>query len=236
MNILICDDDKHYVDTIRKYVDEFFVERKITDYMVYEYYSGEEAAKNTKKIDIAFLDVEMSGINGIEAGRYLRKNNRNIVIFIITSYMGYLEDAMDEGVFRYINKPMERPVIMRGLQKALVLCSKRQSNKVNIEYNGNNIIIEQDSIICIESLVRKRYISTDTESYISLKSLSYWLNVLDKDRFFLANKSCIVNIDRVVRFTDKHIELKGAKEPIDLSREEKNAFKQKMLLYLAGQE
>lgn len=131
MNILICDDDKHYVDTIRKYVDEFFVERKITDYMVYEYYSGEEAAKNTKKIDIAFLDVEMSGINGIEAGRYLRKNNRNIVIFIITSYMGYLEDAMDEGVFRYINKPMERPVIMRGLQKALVLCSKRQSNKVN---------------------------------------------------------------------------------------------------------
>lgn len=84
MNILICDDDKHYVDTIRKYVDEFFVERKITDYMVYEYYSGEEAAKNTKKIDIAFLDVEMSGINGIEAGRYLRKNNRNIVIFIIT--------------------------------------------------------------------------------------------------------------------------------------------------------
>ena len=41
MNILICDDDKHYVDTIRKYVDEIFVERKITDYMVYEYYSGE---------------------------------------------------------------------------------------------------------------------------------------------------------------------------------------------------
>lgn len=31
MNILICDDDKHYVDTIRKYVDEFFVERKITE-------------------------------------------------------------------------------------------------------------------------------------------------------------------------------------------------------------
>lgn len=35
MNILICDDDKHYVDTIRKYVDEFFVERKITDFIWY---------------------------------------------------------------------------------------------------------------------------------------------------------------------------------------------------------
>lgn len=236
MNILICDDDKLYVDMIRKYVDEFFAEHKITDYNVYEYNSGDEAAKNNEKIDIAFLDVEMQGINGIEAGRCLRNNNKHIVIFIITSYMGYLDDAMDEGVFRYINKPLERPVIMRGLQKALLLCSKHQSKKVNIEYNGNNTIIEQDSIICIESLVRKRYIRTDTESYTSLKSLSYWQSVLDEDKFFLVNKSCIVNIDRVIRFTDKHVELRGVAKPVDLSREKRAAFKQKMLLYLAGQE
>ena len=207
MNILICDDDKLYVDMIRKYVDEFFAEHKITDYKVYEYNSGDEAAKNTDKIDIAFLDVEMDGINGIEAGKCLRNNNKNIVIFIITSYMGYLDDAMDEGVFRYINKPLERPVIMRGLHKALLLCSKSQSKKINIEYKGDNVIIEQDSIICIESLVRKRYIKTDTQSYVSLKSLSYWQSVLDEDKFFLVNKSFIVNIDRVERFTDKYIEL-----------------------------
>lgn len=236
MNILICDDDKLYVDMIRKYVDEFFAEHKITDYNVYEYNSGDEAAKNTDKIDIAFLDVEMQGINGIEAGRCLRNNNKHIVLFIITSYMGYLDDAMDEGVFRYINKPLERPVIMRGLHKALLLCSKNQSKKVNIEYNGNNTIIEQDSIICIESLVRKRYIRTDTESYTSLKSLLYWQSVLDEDKFFLVNKSCIVNIDRVIRFTDKHVELREVAEPVDLSREKRVAFKQKMLLYLAGQE
>lgn len=201
MNILICDDDKLYIDMIRKYVDEFFADHKITDYKVYEYNSGDEAAKNNEKIDIAFLDVEM-----------------------------------DEGVFRYINKPLERPVIMRGLHKALLLCSKSQSKKINIEYKGDNVIIEQDSIICIESLVRKRYIKTDTQSYISLKSLSYWQSVLDEDKFFLVNKSFIVNIDRVERFTDKYIELKGIEEPIDLSREKRTAFKQKMLLYLAGQE
>ena len=87
MNILICDDDKLYVDMIRKYVDEFFVEHKITDYKVYEYYSGDEAAKNSEKIDIAFLDVEMNGINGIEASTILRKNNKDIIVFIITSYI-----------------------------------------------------------------------------------------------------------------------------------------------------
>ena len=59
-----------------------------------------------------------------------------------------------------------------------------KAKKINIEYKGDNVIIEQDSIICIESLVRKRYIKTDTQSYISLKSLSYWQSVLDEDKIF----------------------------------------------------
>lgn len=88
----------------------------------------------------------------------------------------------------------------------------------------------------LQITIRKRYIKTDTQSYISLKSLSYWQSVLDEDKFFLVNKSFIVNIERVERFTDKYIELKGIEEPIDLSREKRTAFKQKMLLYLAGQE
>ena len=66
-----------------------------------------------------------------------------------------------------------------------------------------------------------------------MKSLSYWKSVLEEDRFFLVNKSCIVNIAKVIRFSDKYVELKGINEPIDLSREKRTAFKQKMLLYLA---
>ena len=42
MNILICDDDKLYVDMIRKYVDEFFGEHKITDYRSEERRVGKE--------------------------------------------------------------------------------------------------------------------------------------------------------------------------------------------------
>lgn len=181
MNILICDDDKLYVDMIRKYVDEFFVEHKITDYKVYEYYSGDEAAKNSEKIDIAFLDVEMNGINGIEVSKILRKNNKDIVVFIITSYMGYLDDAMDEGVFRYINKPIEKIIIFRGLQKAVDLCYKKQSRKIMIKSASANIIIEQDSIIYIESIMRKRYIYTEKKDYISNNSLTFWKNILDND-------------------------------------------------------
>ena len=236
MNILICDDDKLYVDMIRKYVDEFFADHKITDYKVYEYNSGDEAAKNNEKIDIAFLDVEMNGINGIEASTILRKNNKDIIVFIITSYMGYLDDAMDEGVFRYINKPIEKITIFRGLQKAVDLCYKKQSRKIVIESANANVIIEQDSILYIESLLRKRHIYTESGEYISTESLTYWKNILGKETFCHVNKSTIINIKKVKEFSNTYVKLENVEGTIDIARDRRNEFKQKLLMYLAGQE
>ena len=236
MNILICDDDKLYVDMIRKYVDEFFADHKITDYKVYEYNSGDEVAKNNEKIDIAFLDVEMNGINGIEASTILRKNNKDIIVFIITSYMGYLDDAMDEGVFRYITNPIEKITIIRGLQKAVDLCYKKQSRKIVIESANANVIIEQDSILYIESLLRKRHIYTESGEYISTESLTYWKNILGKETFCHVNKSTIINIKKVKEFSNTYVKLENVEGTIDIARDRRNEFKQKLLMYLAGQE
>lgn len=236
MNILICDDDKICVERMKEYVQDFFRDRKIADYKIYEYYSGEAAARESDIIDIAFLDVEMDGINGIEVSKILRKNNKDIVVFIITSYMGYLDDAMDEGVFRYINKPIEKIIIFRGLQKAVDLCYKKQSRKIVIKSANANIIIEQDSIIYIESIMRKRYIYTEKKDYISNNSLTFWKNILDNDIFCIVNKSIIINITKVEEFSNSYIKLKNIEQMISLSRDKKDEFKQKLLMYLAGQE
>lgn len=221
---------------MKEYVQDFFRDRKIADYKIYEYYSGEAAARESDIIDIAFLDVEMDGINGIEVSKILRKNNKDIVVFIITSYMGYLDDAMDEGVFRYINKPIEKIIIFRGLQKAVDLCYKKQSRKIMIKSASANIIIEQDSIIYIESIMRKRYIYTEKKDYISNNSLTFWKNILDNDIFCIVNKSIIINITKVEEFSNSYIKLKNIEQMISLSRDKKDEFKQKLLMYLAGQE
>ena len=149
MNILICDDDRQYVDLLNKYVTSFFRNHNIPDYNIYKYFSGEDVVKDMKYIDIAFLDVEMDGINGIEVGRRLRQKNPDIVIFIITSYMGYLDEAMDQRVFRYINKPIEKPAIMRGMQKALALSYKKAMGIAKVWHIGRISWM----IICLSRLI-----------------------------------------------------------------------------------
>ena len=43
--------------------------------------------------DIVFLDIEMPGMNGIYVGNELKKVNRNVIVFVVTSYSEYLEDV-----------------------------------------------------------------------------------------------------------------------------------------------
>ena len=237
MNILICDDDRQYVDLLNKYVTSFFRNHNIPDYNIYKYFSGEDVVKDMKYIDIAFLDVEMDGINGIEVGRRLRQKNPDIVIFIITSYMGYLDEAMDQRVFRYINKPIEKPAIMRGMQKALALSYKKAMGRIVITVDNREIVVNQNSIICVVATGHSKYIYTDDGNiYENSESMAYWKDKLDDNMFVQTNKSYIVNISYVKSISDGIIELNGIKEKAVLSRGSRKELKTKLLMYHASQE
>lgn len=237
MNILICDDDRQYVDLLNKYVTSFFRNHNIPDYNIYKYFSGEDVVKDMKYIDIAFLDVEMDGINGIEVGRRLRQKNPDIVIFIITSYMGYLDEAMDQRVFRYINKPIEKPAIMRGMQKAIALSYKKAMGRIVITVDNREIVVNQNSIICVVATGHSKYIYTDDGNiYENCESMAYWKDKLDDNMFVQTNKSYIVNISYVKSISDGIIELNGIKEKAVLSRGSRKELKTKLLMYHASQE
>ena len=102
MRIAICDDEKEYRELILEYVKFYFNERHI-DFEVVQFESGEAIINSNKNFDIVFLDIEMRAVNGIKVAEVLNKQN-NVVIFIITAYNCYLDDAMDLKVFRFIDK------------------------------------------------------------------------------------------------------------------------------------
>lgn len=63
----------------------------------------------------------MPGLDGIYVGNELKKKDKDIIIFIITSYSEYLDEAMLFHVFRYLSKPIDRQRLFRNLKNALDL-------------------------------------------------------------------------------------------------------------------
>ena len=100
--IIICDDDRDFAEWFEKIIIRYFESSK-KEFIIKKYYSAEEVLLSDMNMtDIAFLDVEMKAMNGIQLGYEIQRKCPNITIFIITSYSQYLDDAMDLKVFRYL--------------------------------------------------------------------------------------------------------------------------------------
>ena len=116
MRVILCDDDTEVLAQLQRYVTEFFksLGGALPEFAVYS--SGDELLKNETGADIAFLDVEMPGLNGIHVGTRLKELSPKIKIFIVTSYPDYLDEAMRFNVFRYLSKPIDKNRLFRNLK------------------------------------------------------------------------------------------------------------------------
>ena len=106
-----------------------------------------EAVKNVK-IDVAFLDIEMGGINGVELGKRLKSINPNINIIFVTGYDQYALDAYSMHASGYLTKPVSVEKLKMELSNLRYpMPSMDDSNKLKVQcfghfevfYNGNPV-------------------------------------------------------------------------------------------------
>lgn len=210
LNIAVCDDNKECLDEICACLKNYFSE-KFIEYNLYRYSCGEElAADYEKSFDIAFLDVEMKKINGIQTGYELRKSNPDIHIFVITSYTQYLDDAMDLRVFRYIEKPIDTRRICRGMDAVL-----SKNKKYEFISEGIKIELHENEIAYIYKSHRKSILVKDNDSSISTDmTIKEWLELFKESNSFSSpHYSYIVNLNYVsINERSVKIQLKNGRE------------------------
>lgn len=115
MRILICDDDVMIQRELTKYLSEYFHRHNLRLPDICRFHTGHDLLMDSGNKDIVFLDVEMPGLSGISVGTSLKKSNPDVIIFIVTSYSEYLDDAMRFHVFRYLSKPIDKQRLFRNL-------------------------------------------------------------------------------------------------------------------------
>lgn len=121
MRILICDDDLELSQQLEKILISFFQKNSLKYPEIVIYNNGTDLLQDFQSKDIVFLDIEMPGMNGIYIGNELKRQNNNAIIFVVTSYSQYLDEAMRFHVFRYLSKPLDKQRIFRNMKDALAL-------------------------------------------------------------------------------------------------------------------
>ena len=102
----------------------------------------------TEQCDIAFLDIEMKGINGVELARELKKLNPDINIIFTTGFGSYRDVAFDLHASGYLIKPITVEGVKReldNLRRPVALPKRLKVNtfgNFDVLYDGSPLVFK----------------------------------------------------------------------------------------------
>ena len=115
---------------------------------------GKEAINliSTNDIDVAILDVEMPEATGLDVLEYIRSNNIDCKVVIVTTFkrMGYFERAIKNNVDAYVLKDRSIDELMKTINNVLAGHKEYSPELMDNIFNSHNPLTNQEKIILIK--------------------------------------------------------------------------------------
>ena len=115
---------------------------------------GKEAIDliSTNNIDVAILDVEMPEATGLDVLEYIRSNNIDCKVVIVTTFkrMGYFERAIKNNVDAYVLKDRSIDELMKTINNVLAGHKEYSPELMDNIFNNHNPLSNQEKIILIK--------------------------------------------------------------------------------------
>ena len=109
MNIIAVDDEPLALASLVKQLETLFPNQAIRGFSSP---SAALASMRETPADVAFLDIHMAGMSGLELGLCFKAVNPPINIIFVTAYSAYAVDAMKMRASGYILKPATQEAIL----------------------------------------------------------------------------------------------------------------------------
>ncbi|HWR45035.1 LytTR family DNA-binding domain-containing protein [Sporomusa sp.] len=212
VKVIIADDERLMAVELQSLLLETYPDLQIVGVA----HDGEAALQliTTYKPDIAFLDIQMPGMTGLEVAKKLIACEEPPAVVFATAYDEYALKAFAVNAMDYILKPYDELDIERVMgkfEKMLARSTVKPKSSGNIEVSkscavrkfsvekGDRMeVIDSDKIEIVYAKDRLVYIKTlDGENYRTKLTLQDFESKLPSDRFFRCHRNFVVNVNQI---------------------------------------
>ncbi len=175
--------------------------------------------------DIAFLDVDMPGLSGIELLRIV-KDDIPVAIFV-TSHMEYALESYELAAFDFLLKPVKterfNAAVDRAFEfiemkeKALAYTVQFEKKTITIKDGYEHILIPLNDILYLEAMRDYTRIITSKKKYMTLTSLSVFITQLPENLFSRIHRSYAVNLKKITAFQNNELFIGTLSLPVSKS-------------------
>ena len=172
-----------------------------------------------KDFDVLLLDIEMTGMDGVELARTVRRDNEAVQIVFITGYSDYIAEGYEVSALHYLMKPVKEEKFDQVLTRAVSRLARNEPF-LTLELPGETVRVPLPEIRYLD--VQQNYVTVHAkEDYTLKRPLAELEAELDR-RFSRVGRSCIVNLTRIRRVARTEAELtSGERIPLPRGQYEK---------------
>lgn len=212
MNICICDDNVEHSNYIHLCVQNFFLEKSLSDYSLYQL-KPEELQNSLINRDfpytISILDIELGSMNGIYVASKINQINPNCKIIFITNFDSYQEDVYDAIHCDFVKKTQLPNRLYSALDRVLIKHLLFPNHSLKISIQGKTIYLLYYDIIYFEQEKHRTHIYTQNGAkHTHNNPLSFFISSLkDAPQFIQTHKSYLINIQCLTEFSSSEVTL-----------------------------
>lgn len=235
LQIIIVEDEPDTAALLENYLKQYSEAHKISIHSS-NYGDAERfftALKTGLSPDLILLDIELPGMNGMDAARQLRKTGNTTPVIFVTNLAQYAVKGYDVNALDFIVKPVSYQQFAMKLRKALRIIEQNIGTRIAITVDRNVKFIPSGKLLYVEILNHDLFYHTSESTFRCRGSLSRIEQEL-KDFGFLRISSCyLVNMKYIAELTSHSVILSNGEE-LSISRTQKKEILKSLTTYIGG--
>ncbi len=209
-HIALVEDEREAADVLAAFIDRYSAEKDV-ELEVTRFSNAMEFELTHRRFDLVFMDIQMPGINGMEAAQLMRTYDEETPIIFVTNLAQYAVKGYEVDALDFIVKPVTYFNFRMRMDKAMrrIRRNCRRSITVNTR-DGIRVILLPDIEYVEVSRHDLTYHLADGDASLTVYgSLAAFEREVADAPFVRISNSCMVNMNRVRSVRGGQLTMRG---------------------------
>ncbi len=231
-NIAIVEDNDNDASLLESHIKQISQAERIS-FNVQRFTSATEFLKDFKPIySIILLDVEMPGMNGVEASVEIRKLDKTCSIIFVTNLIQYAQKGYEVDAVAYLIKPVQYFDFALKFKKALDVYALNENKDFTMKSTKGECRISTNKLMYVEVNRHRLYYHMVEETLEVAGTITKAEEELKSFGFLKCNQCYLINprfISRIHGF-----DITVGNETLLISRPRKKQFLEELANWYSG--